>query len=132
MSESNNLGVGEHMKKTVAMKWIKALRSGRYKQAKRFLRVKEAKQDGYCCLGVLCNLSKLGRWKKTKYLGELRMSYLEMTGVLPEEVQKWAGMKSEIGTYFVGNTKKCLSGINDFGASFEEIADFIEKHYKNL
>lgn len=34
--------------------WIKALRSGKYKQGMGFLR---DSQDGYCCLGILCDLA---------------------------------------------------------------------------
>lgn len=33
-------------------KWIKALRSGKYKQAKGQFQ----KEDGYCCLGVACRV----------------------------------------------------------------------------
>ena len=40
--------------------WIEALESGRYEQARFALR-QEA--GGYCCLGVLCDVSKLGTWK---------------------------------------------------------------------
>lgn len=40
-------------------KWIKALRSGKYKQSKHYLYSKG--EDGYCCLGVagiVCGLDK--------------------------------------------------------------------------
>jgi hypothetical protein len=41
------------MKKEIAELWIKALESGKYKQIRRQL----ANKDGYCCLGVLCELA---------------------------------------------------------------------------
>jgi hypothetical protein len=44
--------------------WLKALRSGKYKQGRSILRTQ---YDEYCCLGVLCDvankLSGLGEWK---------------------------------------------------------------------
>lgn len=39
-------------------KWIKALRSGRYKQGVKRLRG----DDKFCCLGVACDISGLGSW----------------------------------------------------------------------
>jgi hypothetical protein len=41
------------MKQEFKEKWIKALESGKYPQAKNTLRSKE----GYCCLGVLCEVA---------------------------------------------------------------------------
>jgi len=38
----------------VAQKWVKALRSGKYKQGRNRLR----KKDRFCCLGVLCELER--------------------------------------------------------------------------
>lgn len=39
-------------------RWLVALRSGRYKQGRQWLRA-----DGkYCCLGVLCNVVAPRRW----------------------------------------------------------------------
>lgn len=37
----------------IKRKWIKALRSGTYKQGRNQLR----KGDAYCCLGVLCDVT---------------------------------------------------------------------------
>lgn len=41
------------MKKEIADKWVAALRSGKYKQGRQYLRTFE---DNYCCLGVLCEI----------------------------------------------------------------------------
>jgi hypothetical protein len=38
--------------------WIAALRSGKYKKETGQLR----KNEGYCCLGVLCDLQNKGEW----------------------------------------------------------------------
>jgi hypothetical protein len=42
------------MKKVTKEKWIRALRSGKFKQGKQRLR---ADDGGYCCLGVLCEIT---------------------------------------------------------------------------
>lgn len=39
--------------------WIKALRSGNYQQGESALHLKG---DGYCCLGVACDLFDNTRW----------------------------------------------------------------------
>ena len=43
----------------IAEKWSKALRSGEYEQACEVLKHDDG---GYCCLGVLCDVSKFGNW----------------------------------------------------------------------
>lgn len=40
------------MNKKIKKLWLKALRSGEYKQGKLALRIK----NKYCCLGVLCDI----------------------------------------------------------------------------
>ena len=40
------------MKEDIAKKWVKALRSGKYKQCQKRL----YDGEGYCCLGVLCKI----------------------------------------------------------------------------
>jgi hypothetical protein len=44
------------MKKAMVRKWVKALRSGKYKKARGGLKV----EGGYCCLGVLNKVCGLG------------------------------------------------------------------------
>lgn len=49
-------------------KWLDALRSGKYRQTKKELR---SRSGGYCCLGVLCDVSGMGYWNsKYEYLSE--------------------------------------------------------------
>jgi len=47
------------MDKALKAKWLKALRSGKYKQGKYRLR---NNRDEFCCLGVLCDVSDQGQW----------------------------------------------------------------------
>ena len=112
------------MKKEIAEQWIAALRSGKYKQAYGQLRTKT---NSFCCLGVLCNMHAeahpsiaANQTDPTEYMGN--------DGLLPNEVMKWAGMSSDNG-YYNGS---CLSGDNDCGANFNQIAITIEEQWKKL
>jgi hypothetical protein len=107
------------MKYEIAMKWVEALRSGNYKQGQYYIK----NNDKFCCLGVLCDISKQGEWKEGHYLNN--------DEYLPEEVMEWAGMKSSSGCFNVKSGRN-LSKLNDNGMTFEEIADIIEKHWETL
>lgn len=104
-------------------KWIKALRSGKYKQARGALR----NRDDFCCLGVACDRfhdeTGEGEWRKEEF-SERREFILphgsHQASYLPARVQRWLGIK---------NNGKWLANMNDNGASFEEIADYLEKEY---
>jgi len=93
--------------------WINELRSGRYKQTGHALRRGRA----FCCLGVLCDLSKAGKWTSR---ADNEYAYGERTDILPAPVGDWADLsESQQGD---------LALMNDEGATFPEIADWIEKH----
>jgi hypothetical protein len=53
------------MNRELKTKWIKALRSGKFLQGRKRLRVKEIAEDKtverFCCLGVLCEVAGLAR-----------------------------------------------------------------------
>jgi hypothetical protein len=50
--------------KKIARRWVKALLSGKYKQGRGALKL-----DGrFCCLGVLCDISKAGKWNNGIYV----------------------------------------------------------------
>lgn len=107
------------MKKEVADAWVAALRSDEYKQGRQWLR----DNGKFCCLGVLCDISKLGSW--------IGKSYLRETTILPLDVIEYAEMKSSrglIGEY--GDI--CLTALNDNGKTFTDIADVIEKYWEEL
>lgn len=103
------------MKPEIKELWLKALRSGEYKQAKNYLR----RNDQFCCLGVLCDLhakAGLGFWDNDG-------GYLHEDKVLPRTIQEWAGLNTS-EPEAEGRT---LSGLNDDGVDFNEIADIIER-----
>lgn len=106
------------MNEQVKAKWLSALRSGEYTQAKGKLRV----EDYFCCLGVLCDLHAKETGKSWHKNGA--WSYLNETLHFPEEVAKWADVKSVVPRVEAA----FLSDLNDRGSSFAQIADLIEKH----
>lgn len=118
------------MKKNIATKWMKALRSGKYRQGKNYLA--NAKGE-YCCLGVLCDLAeKEGVVTSTKNRRPVYevIQYGEEIYFLPEKVMEWAGIKHQCGEYSTGHQH--LAGHNDNGNTFKQIADIIEAHVEDL
>lgn len=109
-------------------KWIEALRSGKYKQAKGQLRVlfdeaEGIKSFGYCCLGVACDVLKddlKGYWGAGNYF-----SY-------PTEDDKWnldTGLNHELQEYLgiTFDQHEDLIRLNDSkGCDFNTIARAIE------
>lgn len=146
------------MKPEIAEKWVKALRSKKYKQGKHVLKKKTPNNAvEHCCLGVLCEMyneqkareqKKIPIRKATKaQLGGLPRCFSAGTTVysfngknkiealigLPYRVMQWAGMKTENGTFrghFV--RQKSLAGLNDRGYTFNQIAHLIEKNFEEL
>jgi hypothetical protein len=101
------------MDKEIKEKWLKALRSGEYKQGRNLLY--QSKIDGteerYCCLGVLCDVLNVPR---EEIIAKSRsVNVYDLTGV---------GLMSI-------NEARRLSDMNDSGSSFEEIAKVIEEEY---
>lgn len=135
------------MKKNVAKKWIKALRSGKYKQCKSTLKTYNSKgQPQHCCLGVLCELYNQDMKKnKKKTLSEKTLHHPNhLYGVaefnsnrdhLPKKVVDWAGMNDNVGGFGDKsnyNRWNCLSDLNDNGKTFKTIANIIEKNMENI
>jgi len=121
-------------------KWVKALRSGRYRQTDGTLRVKpgpsldgdnkEYKTYGYCCLGVLCTVSRLGKWigdhedtysinhGNVKFQGDL-LIYSGKRDPKDTAAQELFGLGAK--------DISILTTMNDVNkASFKEIADYVE------
>lgn len=145
------------MNKTIAMKWVKALRSGKYKQGVGYLCRVNSKGKKHCCLGVLTDIYQAEQKAKKKKVIPTKVSYeyikdstatsgLKLIEVvkyssgkyategLPLAVKRWAGMEGRLGEFDVMDEGyyKSLSNMNDDGHSFEEIANFIEKNWENL
>lgn len=117
--------------------WVEALRSGKYQQTKSML----YDGDGFCCLGVACDISKLGDWELAdesdvdvgahNYVCEMDVDAVG----LPDDVRDWLGLKNSSGQHLINGGKdyETLPNINDHeGKSFSEIADLIEQRAADL
>ena len=109
------------MKKTKlpkpVQKWVKALRSGKYRQTKHQL----GRFGAFCCLGVACKLAVAEGIIKDK-------DFKRGDESLPKPVQDWLGMKSSVGA--LGSYS--LASMNDNGEPFTRIADEIESRWTSL
>ncbi len=95
-------------------KWVKALRSGKYSQTTGKLR----KPDGFCCLGVLCDISGKGEWEDRTDYFSFRGYGAHVSNLTPIELAAEIGLTSY--------KEDELTSMNDRGKSFDEIADWIE------
>jgi len=133
------------MNEIVKAKWVAALRSGEFQQCKGTLR----KGDSFCCLGVLSELAVRDGvimpaqvlpetdWRSSRGDGLPVYVYNNEAGHLPTAVAKWAGLSYSYDNWDgeVGHEPDVdpsvdgreLSGLNDSGLPFSEIADVIER-----
>lgn len=114
------------MKYSVMKKWVKALRSGKYSQTTDALKY----DTGYCCLGVLCAISGLDKFKRAT--GGRLYTYGGKYGLLPKKVLNFSGMKTDNGQYSNNTGTSCLVDKNDAGLSFKQIANIIERQWRKL
>lgn len=98
------------------VEWIKALRSGKYKQGTGKLRLFGC----YCCLGVLAEIKG-----SLDHNGMFMHNPNSLIGVSEDgcTVYHYLPMGEPNG---IGLTQNTLMEMNDRGKSFDEIADFIE------
>ena len=90
-------------------KWLKALRSEKFKQGRTYLQ----NNNSYCCLGVACRIVHPKKKIET-------ICYIEES------------LKTKVPKILRGNTTnpvvQKLTTLNDTGESFEEISNWIEKN----
>jgi hypothetical protein len=101
--------------------WIAALRSGKYKQGRLFLRDSE---DNYCCLGVLCEIAgevaiANAADNDTVYRRAGAYCYRGTFGTLSSTMLREFGMSANLMNKLMemNDTERC---------SFDTIADYIE------
>lgn len=112
--------------------WIKALGSGKYKQARGTLVVRELdgineEEDAFCCLGVACDLArKEGIYKTDR-------SYRNLA-YLPSKIASILGIDEEGGfineVEYNGFNFTSLAQMNDSGIKFNSIAKIIVDQMK--
>jgi len=114
-------------KKQLLKDWVKALRSGEYKQTRDYLH----DEKGFCCLGVLCDIALDDYWvERESARGSCMLVKHQEAFGLPTQLSKDLGLfeeREDIGT----NPEDFLGNMNDKGKSFKEIADWIEKNLIN-
>jgi len=136
------------MRKEVMVKWVKALRSGKFKQGQGTLKqFNKQGQTQHCCLGVLCELyNETMKKNKKKTLPEtvcdndrdFSYGYCRFGGKkedLPKDVMKWAGIGNSMGEFTTDDPvydQYNLADLNDTGRKFKTIANIIEKNYESL
>lgn len=105
------------MNKELKEKWIKALRSGKFKQGRSFLNA----NDKYCCLGVLCEIHPEIEKNRDDAINNGYLFYYgnkQMRSVLNSAFRKEVGIDD--------NQQSTLISMNDSGYTFNQIADWIE------
>lgn len=94
------------MNTEIKVKWLEALRSGKYKQRRRKLKDNTSNPPTYCCLGVLCEVMEVESKSK---------------GYPDDEILMKAGLDTD--------DARDLARWNDaYGRTFEELAEYIEKN----
>jgi len=124
------------MNEAIKTKWVAALLSNEYEQTEGVLR----NGNGYCCLGVLCDLYSKETGVEWLDMGYGRFSMHSADNVLPYEVEQWAGLTHEHGGYVAVSKRydegedttvfhsPSLTELNDSWAyNFHQIADVIEQ-----
>jgi len=130
------------MRKEIAKKWVAALLSREYEQARGYLHT----EHGHCCLGVLCDLHQRetgdGEWRPWGS-GDAGHSqcYRDGLGIdgeytPPPGVLAWADMAEDPKVFFrhrLGNAMRAgIVNLNDGGYSFRELAELIEEQWESL
>lgn len=131
----------------MATVWVGLLRSGEYEQGDGYLKQRIDENEKYCCLGILCeHQSKLKTKNKLEKTSGLLGLFGEETEelVLPKKAMSYWGIKGAEGDFDIDKVSwpnsipeslrvhSSLSDLNDKGATFSQIADFIELNYKLL
>lgn len=111
------------MDKTLKTKWINALLSGSYGQTTGQLQG----EHGYCCIGVLCDISDRGEWDLDGNFNYKTTEYLDSDGYnsITTELEwdllaEWGFDVTEQGDLITMNDEENLS--------FGEIAEWIKEN----
>ena len=131
------------MNPEVKQKWIDALRSGKYEQGSEKLR----SQQGYCCLGVLCDLYAQEHETQWEFRGNEETNlqlmdywyFEDQSEFLPDSVKEWAELpvgnpsvrvdvseEDDENDWFY---KDEIANLNDSGYTFNELSNVIEQQF---
>lgn len=128
---------------------VAALRSEDYEQSTSSLR----NRQGYCCLGVACDISELGAWEPPQsnptepdldleFAYQVHIDdghwYFNSWHYLPDPVREYYGFRHPSGEFRMDEAVRLglphcsLLSLNDEGVPFAEIADIIEQEPDGL
>lgn len=121
------------MNQGVKKLWVKALRSGKYKQTVRRLRRDRKGNVRMCCLGVLCEVfrktEKRGQWVHGRNGWAFMVDGSRATTITHEAVVEWAALPDD--NPILGENAAIsytAAQLNDHGKDFAFIADRIERY----
>ena len=95
--------------KAFKAKWLKALKSGKYRKGKN--RLKDA-EGGFCCLGVACAMTGMTSFGDKVVISE---SYRKVPKILRGGAHKNPIVEQ-------------LTNLNDFNDTFEPVINYIEEN----
>lgn len=101
------------MNKTIKARWLRALRSDKFKQGREQLR----DGDRFCCLGVLCELAE-----RSGVIESYKGNYL------PADVVTWAGVPNNDPIVLGRALADRNDGVEGRPQNFKQIANLIERH----
>jgi hypothetical protein len=107
-------------------KWVEALRSDKYRQVQG--RLRDVNGNGFCCLGVLCDIVDPTQWEIRGYLKAEKYfhgidDYGKKWDMLPNSVAVAVGLEG--GDPVLGGGRATYWN-DDKDYSFDQIADIIE------
>ncbi len=108
------------MKPSWKKKWLAALRSGEYRQGRKYLRQQRKGQDRYCCLGVLCDLTAPKKWANLRTACSAYAHDSSGSDMPSRAIRVRAGIEIEDAV--------ALADMNDTGCRFTTIARWIEEN----
>jgi hypothetical protein len=131
------------MNPEIKQKWVDALLSGKYDQGSEKLRSRQ----GYCCLGVLCDLYSQEQNQEWEFRGAFEEENTQPTDYwyfdgegefLPESVKEWAGLSlanplvkldAEEEDEDPWSYHDEISNLNDTGYTFNDLAKMIQEQF---
>lgn len=111
-------------------RWVAALRSGKYSQGVGRLRVERLYPNGspsFCCLGVLCDIQP-ERYDHDVFWYVRKRDGKDVdgsSGAVATANGRWVSPFKDEPTM---KERKTVATMNDTGASFDEIANYIEEN----
>ena len=113
------------MQPDLKAKWVKALRSGEYRQGREHLRTADG---AYCCLGVLACIAGYDPYDEFGYEADYGTKATVHDGeALSTTYMQHIGLPDRVSSELIDMNDGSNSGGSD-AKSFAEIADWIERN----